>query len=273
MALSETDIQRQKEIQQAEELLFSGPIKYYNHKNVYFPGRVDYLFSAKNPAYNSPNLLAAEVRKHGGLIQNNHLDFGPGGRDQFDYPDCSSEVIVNTEISPDTVRYNGETYNTNSEKTLREFLGKGGKTGFVGSTDTHEGKAAARTAVLAHELTRAALFEALGQRRNYAVYNARIVLDFKINGHFMGEKITIDGKPTIHVEVAGTDKIEEAVIVRNGLPLHTLNPKTKNVQFDYVDESFRGNNYYYLRVVQADKDEQGNPSCAWSSPIWVTQRQ
>ena len=68
-----------------EEPLFTGPVKYYNHKNVYFPARVDYLFSAKDPAYNSPNLLAEAVQKHGGLIQNNHLDAGPEGRDQFDY--------------------------------------------------------------------------------------------------------------------------------------------------------------------------------------------
>jgi hypothetical protein len=32
------------------------------------------------------------------------------------------------------------------------------------------------------------------------------------------------------------------------------------------------NSYYYLRVIQADKDEHGNPSHAWSSPIWVRKR-
>jgi hypothetical protein len=37
-----------------EEPLFQGPVKYYNHKNVCFLSRVDYLFSAKDPAYNSP---------------------------------------------------------------------------------------------------------------------------------------------------------------------------------------------------------------------------
>ena len=45
------------------EPLFKGPVKFYNHKNVYFPSRVDYLFSAKDSAYNSPNLLAEAVRK------------------------------------------------------------------------------------------------------------------------------------------------------------------------------------------------------------------
>ncbi|MFA6544754.1 MAG: hypothetical protein WCS99_10035, partial [Limisphaerales bacterium] len=33
----------------ASERLFPGPPRYFNHKIVYFPGRVDYLFSAKDP--------------------------------------------------------------------------------------------------------------------------------------------------------------------------------------------------------------------------------
>ena len=151
-----------------------------------------------------------------------------------------SSVIVNTEIWPDTMQYKGKTYKVNMERTLREFLNKGGKTGFVGSTDTHEGKPAAKTAVLAKELTRPAIFEALRHRRNYAVFNARIVLDFKINGHFMGEEIEIDGKPRIVAEVKGTDKIEEVVIVRDGAVIHTLNPGSQEVRLDFVDDVVSG---------------------------------
>jgi hypothetical protein len=255
-----------------EEPLFKGPVKYYNHKNVYFPGRVDYLFSAKDLAYNSPNLLAEAVLKHGGLIHNNHPVADIEGRDQFDYDPRYSSVIVNTEIWPDTMHYKGKTHSLNMERALREFLDKGGKTGFVGSTDTHEGKPAAKTAVLAKELTRPAIFEALRHRRNYAVLNARIVLEFKIDGHFMGEEIEIDGKPRIVVDVHGTDKIQEVVIVRDGAVIHTVNPGAGKVRFEHVDSGFAGKSYYYLRAVQADKDEHGNPSHAWSSPIWVKKR-
>ena len=255
-----------------EEPLFKGPVKFYNHKNVYFPSRVDYLFSDKDPAYNSPNLLARAVMKHGGLIQNNHLESGPDGRDQFDYDPAYSSVIANTEMWPDTMRYKGKTYTGNSEKILRDFVNKGGRTGFVGSTDTHEGKPAAKTAVLAKELTRPAIFEALRRRRNYAVFNARIVLDFTIHGHFMGEEIGISGNPRIAAAVKGTHKIEEVAIVRNGTTVHALNPGTQEVRLEYEDRSFPGRGYYYLRVIQADKDEHGNSSHAWSSPIWVTKK-
>jgi len=255
----------------AEEPLFEGPAKSYNHKNVYFPTRVDYLFSSKDAAYNSPNLLAQAVQKVGGLIHNNHPE--PGAwPDQFDYDPANSSVIVNTEMWPDTTLYQGKAYTLNNEKTLREFLDQGGRTGFVCVTDTHEGKPAARTAVLATELTRPAIFEALRHRRNYAVSNAQIVLDVRIDGHFMGEEIAIEGKPRIVVDVHGTNKIEEVVIVRDGAVLHSIHPGTQNAQFEYVDKAFGGNSYYYVRVIQADTDEHGNRSHAWSSPIWVKKK-
>jgi hypothetical protein len=104
------------------------------------------------------------------------------------------------------------------------------------------------------------------------VYNARIVLDVRIDGHFMGEEIEIAGKPRISVDVHGTDTIEEVVIVRDGSVLHSIHPGTQNVQFEYVDKAFGGNSYYYVRVIQADTDEHGNRSQAWSSPIWLKKK-
>ena len=255
----------------AEEHLFDGPVRYYNHKNVYFPARVDYLFSAKDAASNSPDLLARAVRRVGGLAHNNHVD--PQSPDQFDYDSASSSVIVNSEIWPDTMLYDGKRWTAYTERTLREFLGTGGKTGFVGVTDTHEGQAATRTAVLATELTRPAIFEALRHRRNYAVSNAAIGLDVRINGRFMGEEIVIEGEPRITVDVRETDRIEEIIIVRDGAVLHTRHPGTRNSRFEFVDRTFGGKSYYYVRVIQADLDEQGNHSRAWSSPFWVTKKQ
>jgi hypothetical protein len=255
-----------------EERLFSGPPQYYNHKNVYFPSRVDYLFSAKDAAYCSPDLLAAAVRKYGGLIHNCHPTEGSDGRDQFAYDASCCDVIVNTEMGPDRMLYEGKEYTLNLETILRAFLNRGGKTGFVGGTDTHEGKPAARTAVLAKDLTREAIFEALRHRRNYAITNARIVLDIRIDGHFMGEEIEIQGKPQIAAEIQGTDQIEEVVLIRDGVVLHTLKPGAREVRFEYEDDTFGTSSYYYLRVTQADKDKYGNPSQAWSSPIQVKKK-
>ena len=256
-----------------EEPLFSGPPKYYNHKNVYFPSRVDYIFSAKNPAYISPDLLAEAVRKAGGLVHNAHPDTGAESMDQFDYSPSSYPVIANTEMGADEQTYQGKVYDIGCERAVRTFLNKGGKTGFVKGTDTHEGKPAARTAVLATELTRPAIFEALKRRRTYAVSNARILLSFKVNGHDMGEEIEISGKPRVAVAIGGTARIVEIAIIRDGATIHARSPNAMKAEFEYVDDSFGSNSYYYLRVTQVDKDEHGNPSQAWSSPVWVKQRQ
>ena len=251
------------------ERLFEGPPRFYNHKNVYCPERTDNLFSAKDSTYMTPDLLAAAVRKHGGLIHNNHPSAGPDRGDQWDYDPAYYSAIVNTEMYGDTIHYEGKTHHVNMEKVVRDFLGSGGKTGFVRGTDTHEGKPAARTAVLAKELTRDAIFDALRHRRNYAVSNARIKLSFKINGHEMGEEMETAGQPKISIDIQGTETISEVTIVRNGSVLHSLNPAANRVKLQYVDRSFDENSYYYLRVTQVDTDEHGNASHAWSSPIWV----
>jgi hypothetical protein len=255
-----------------EEPLFRGPVKNYNHKNVYFPSRVEYLLSAKDAAYNNPNLLAEAVRKHGGLIHNCHPDQGPEGRDQFDYdPSCYS-VIVNTEMAGDIMRYRGKTHDVHWETIVRGFLNRGGKTGFVRGTDTHEGKPAARTAVVATELTRPAIFDALRHRRNYAISHARIDVEFKIDGHWMGEEIEVEGKPRITANIRGTDKINEAAIIRDGTVIHSVNPNAENAHVEFQDDAFADKSYYYLRVTQVDADEHGNPSSAWVSPIWVRKK-
>lgn len=252
------------------ERLFAGPPRFYNHKNVYFTNQVDYLFSAKDTAFQTPDLLAAAVRAAGGLIQNNHPSTDAEGREQFDYDPTWASVIANTEMLADTIRYRGKTYRVNGERVVRKFLARGGKTGFVGGTDSHEGKPDARTAVLASSLTRVGIFEALGHRRNYAVSHARIVLDFRINGHFMGEEVQMAGKPRLAVTVQGTARIREIVVVRDGAVCHRRTPGRESARFDWVDKAFQGASCYYVRVTQADHDENGNPSRAWSSPIWVS---
>ena len=97
-------------------------------------------------------------------------------------------------------------------------------------------------------------------------------MDFRINGHYMGEEIEIEDKPRIHVNVEGTARIKEVAIIKNGSTLVSISKGRKEETFEYVDEAFEGDSYYYLRVTQSDMDEYGNPSCAWSSPIWVKKK-
>jgi hypothetical protein len=251
------------------ERLFPGPPRYYNHKNVYFPTRGPALFSAKEAAYQTPDLLAGAARRAGGLIHNCHPDASLEGRDQWDYQPANAEVIANTEMNADQVRYQGKLYQLNVESVVRKFLQRGGRTGFVGGSDTHEGKPAARTAVYARGLSRQAIFEALAQRRCYAVTHDRIRLKFQINGAWMGAAITAPGPPRIRVEARGSSPIAEITLIRNGETLRVFKPGARSTRWRFTDHSSPTESWYYVRVTLADTDADGNPSRAWSSPIWV----
>lgn len=253
------------------EGLFEGAPRNYNHKIIYFPCPVPYIFSAKDSQTSTPDLLASAVARVGGLVHNAHPGSGPDASDQWDYTAASAGVIVNTEVLPNVLWHEGTRYELNVEDVLGRFLGRGGKTGFVGGSDTHDGKPSARTAVLARELTREAIFDALRHRRCYAITNARIALDFRIQGHWMGEEVELapGEAPALSLHVEGTQPLAEVSILRNGVVWVSLRPGERALSWQQVDDPLVGSAYYFVRVTQVDADAHGNPSRAWSSPIWV----
>jgi len=255
-----------------EERLFDGAPRFFIHKCVYFPRKIGKrLFSAKDAATSTPDLLAAAVRANGGLVHNFHPSDGADASEQFLCDRANESVIANTEMWPDTLLHRGREHDVHGESNVRRFLSTGRRTGFVGGSDSHEGRPVARTAVLARELTRAGVFETLSRRRNYAITNARIRIDFRIDGRFMGEAIETRGRPRILVEIEGTDEIREAVVVRDGAVAFTLVADGRRARLETHDDACGDESYYYVWVVQNDSDEHGNPSMAWLSPIWVTQ--
>ncbi len=254
---------------EGSEALFDGPPFWFNHKNVYFAAPVEDIFRAKDAAYRTPDQLAQAVAAVGGLIHNNHPTAGPDGRDQWAYGPEHFAVITNTEIGPDRLYAGGVLYAPDTERTVQAFLNAGGRTGFVGASDTHVGRPAARTAVFARRLSREPIFEALRQRHNYSVRGARIQLRFCIDGHEMGEEVSVTAAPRLDVQVRGTAPLQEVAIIRNGAVIRADAPYAATYRLVLVDDSFADQAYYYVRVLQADSDEDGNPSCAWSSPMWV----
>ncbi len=178
--------------------------------------------------------------------------------------------------------------------SIRDILNKGYRLGFVGGTDTHRGRPGSPlsnqsgldaeshitggiTGVLAEELTRKSIWEALWKRRCYATTSVRILLDFKLNGFVMGEEINITRarkrfeERRIEVKTAGTAEIFKVVIVRNGEEIYEeevnkMETKIRWVDTQPLEEIFNkniGGVYYYAKVYQHD----GN--IAWSSPIWI----
>ena len=121
------------------------------------------------------------------------------------------------------------------EWLLREAIERGYKVGIVCGSDDHKGRPGASypgsssfgvygglTCVLASELTRASLFEALRARRCYGTTGSRIALDVRSGEHRMGEEFAVTAAPTISVVAHGTADIEEIAVMRGLECIHRV---------------------------------------------------
>ncbi len=137
--------------------------------------------------------------------------------------------------------------------------------------------------VIAPELTREAIWKALYDRCCYATTGDRILLHLEMNGHMMGTDHEADLADVedrqFTMRVAGTAPVDEVAIVRNGEVVFSVQPEDEVWEGEWEDKeglapvafkpAFEGDHpfvYYYLRVTQRNRQQ------AWSSPIWLTQR-
>jgi hypothetical protein len=111
-----------------------------------------------------------------------------------------------------------------TRNTLQHFLAEGRRLGVIASTDDHLGYPGAYreglAAVLATDLSRKAIFDALRNRRTYAVTGDRIQLDFRLNGRLMGQAIPYTRRRDLAVVVAGWDQIDRVEILKNNRVVH-----------------------------------------------------
>lgn len=154
--------------------------------------------------------------------------------------------------------------------SAQAHLLRGHRFGLYAGSDDHWGRPGqdGLMAVYAPELTRAAVFEAIQKRRCYGTTNARILVDFRANGCFMGEECFSDELTRIQAEVHGTDVIDKVEIIRDGRIIHSVEPGREDYAVEYEDDMpVLGTCFYYLRVQQRDQH------MAWSSPVWITSTQ
>lgn len=146
---------------------------------------------------------------------------------------------------------------------VRDALERGYRLGFVASGD-HHSMGIGITALFVKDISRSGIIEALKSRRCYATTGARIFVDFRIDGHFMGEEFATSGKPRIVGFVEAIKPLNNLVVFRNDtVVFEKKHIRSLLITIDFVDESFSEDSYYYLRVIQEDGE------IAWSSPIWV----
>jgi len=166
--------------------------------------------------------------------------------------------------------------------SARSALARGLKVGFVGGSDTHRGTPGGpghrlhplaettgpprwgQTGVLANELTREAIFDALRERRCYATTGTRALLWFALNGQPMGAELRTDDSAQIEIRFHAEAPVVELLIVRNGTEWRRFEPNGLDGELALTDETVPvGANYYYVRLTQSDGHR------AWSSPVWL----
>jgi hypothetical protein len=127
------------------------------------------------------------------------------------------------------------------EWLLWDALEEGHQVGVVCNSDGHKGRPGAEgpgagqfgiygglTCVLAKEQTREAIFNAIKARRCYGTTGARILLDFSIDGHLMGETFFADGRVTVLGRAHGTAPMEKLILMRGREIIHTVQPSQFN---------------------------------------------
>lgn len=169
---------------------------------------------------------------------------------------------------------------------FHDALAKGAHMGVICGSDDHEGtpgiirdKAAhinlkyrypGLTAVLCRENTLESIFDALKKRRCYGFMGGRIYIDFRVNGHFMGEDITLsnDAEREIYFDVKADAPIKRISVVRNCVDILHFDGLTNTpdkYRYLFVDYTGEGDtDSYYLRV------ELNDGRFAWTSPVFVS---
>jgi hypothetical protein len=111
-----------------------------------------------------------------------------------------------------------------TENTWQRFLEQGHRLGAIASTDDHLGYPGGYreglAAVKATSLTREAIFDALRNRRTYAVSGDRVELDFTGNGAPMGQSLPFTRQRKFQVSVQGWDQVERIELLKNNRVVH-----------------------------------------------------
>jgi uncharacterized protein DUF3604 len=157
---------------------------------------------------------------------------------------------------------------------VQDGLIRGYQTGFISGGDAHSIKPASNgiTAVIAPELTRENIFDAVSSRRCYATTGPKILLDFTVNGFPMGSVIKVPGRDwadifplKISCAAIGTDKLQKIEVIENNRIIFTQNrrrgPSEQMAFCMYQTFPTYYWRYYYVRVTQMDGE------MAWASPI------
>lgn len=158
----------------------------------------------------------------------------------------------------------------------QDALRRGAEMGCIGGSDDHSGKGGRMierpypfnypglTGIWAKENTVEGVFEALKSKRTFAFMGGKVTVDFRVNGHYMGEKLArgADGELHIWFSVKADAPVKTVTLVKNCRNYMIFNSISSECIIDYCQETEKDS--YYIRV------ELEDGRFGWCTPVWVT---
>jgi hypothetical protein len=248
----------------------------HGHRHVLYFEDEGQVLSSVDPAFESPLQLWDALRGQPVLTITHHTAGGPIATNWEIPPDPELEPV--TEVSsvhgsseaPDSPRV---IYNPVAGNFARDALDRGYRLGFVGSGDSHDGHPGLAhlaspngglVAILAEELTREAVLEALRSRRVYATNGPRILLHATLDGAPMGAAVGPGPESQLEVLVVAPATLERLDLVRSGEVVRTVPAEgRRELRLEETVRGLSSGEYLYVRAVQEDG------GAAWSSPFFV----
>ena len=116
-------------------------------------------------------------------------------------------------------------------------------------------------------LRREAILDAIRARHTYGTTAARILLEVRVNGRLMGEKIPASGRQAGGSEDPRALPLATSTASRSAATASSStrsSPAGRNADLTFLDtDPIAGYSYYYVRVMQKDEE------IAWSSPVFL----
>ncbi|MCD6233862.1 MAG: CehA/McbA family metallohydrolase [Candidatus Marinimicrobia bacterium] len=255
------------------------PNRGYGHRNIYSIHPDMPLIDHTREPWKSSKDLLREIQAFDGIAVPHHIGWtGTDWENADDVRQPLCEIISNHGAYE--FMGNRPIQHRGGKKGcfMQDGLAGGHKFGLIGSTDSHgliwHHRAGYKrncirsglTAVIAEDLNRESLFQAMKRRHTYATSGIKLFLRFECENGMQGDVLSIMNVPEFSVECISPDPILRIVMVKNNSDVYEYGGDGLRSRFTWTDPNpVPGKeSWYYLRITTLSGE------MAWSSPIWIT---